>query len=443
MTRHEDLVEQTLALVAGRADAEVYTDVGTSSLTRFANSFIHQNVSEDAAEVTLKVAIDGRVSSSTTTETSPEGLARFVDATLDTAVQQPVDDDWPGIGEPADIATIDNWDEATATADPTDRALAVKAFVDAGKGLLAAGFCQTESKGHAYGNTNGAAASGRYTTAVIDGIHQTPTSAGSGHAAGRAIGSLDAWDVGSLAAGRARDSSNPFDAKPGDYEVVLAPECVATIGVFLNAYGFNAKVAEEGMSFAAVGAQQFDGSINIWDDATDPRALYVPFDAEGTPKRSTRLVRKGVTRSLVHNRRTAAKAGLESTGHAVPGGDVFGPFAVNMFVGSGSSTVESLISSVERGIYVATFNYCRVLDPKSLVVTGLTRNGTFMIENGKITDAVTNMRFTQSFVRALAPGNVHAIADDARFADSEFGPLLVHAPSMHLASWNFTGGAEG
>jgi predicted Zn-dependent protease len=114
-----------------------------------------------------------------------------------------------------------------------------------------------------------------------------------------------------------------------------------------------------------------------------------------------------------------------------------------MFIGGGNSSVGDLISNVERGIYVSTFNYCRVLDPKSLVVTGLTRNGTFMIENGRITGAVTNMRFTQSFVNALGPGKVLDIADDARFADSEFGPLFVHAPSMRLAAWNFTGGADG
>ena len=102
-----------------------------------------------------------------------------------------------------------------------------------------------------------------------------------------------------------------------------------------------------------------------------------------------------------------------------------------------------MISNVERGLYVATFNYCRVLDPKALSVTGLTRNGTFMIENGKITGAVTNMRFTQSFVEALEQGRVHAIGNDGRFADSEFGPGFTHVPSLHLEGWNFTGGAAG
>ena len=114
-----------------------------------------------------------------------------------------------------------------------------------------------------------------------------------------------------------------------------------------------------------------------------------------------------------------------------------------MFLEEGETSVEEMIASVERGLYVSTFNYCRVLDPKALTVTGLTRNGTFMIENGRITGAVTNLRFTQSFVDALSQGRVHTIGNDARFADSEFGPGMLYVPSLHLESWNFTGGASG
>jgi predicted Zn-dependent protease len=132
-----------------------------------------------------------------------------------------------------------------------------------------------------------------------------------------------------------------------------------------------------------------------------------------------------------------------STGHYGPGSDTFGPFVENVFVGGGHESVDALIAHVERGFYVATFNYCRVLDPKTLVVTGLTRNGTFMIENGKITGAVSNLRFTQSFVGALGPGAVLGLGNDARFADSEFAPGIMYTPSLRLASWNFTGGAGG
>lgn len=444
MTDHVELTETTLDLVDGRAEAEVLVDVGVSALTRFANSFIHQNVAEVASTVHLRVATpDHRVASSTATTTSPDALKRFVDRTLEIATEQPPDEHWPGFGGPVESSPVDHWDQATADADPVARADAVKAFVDAGAGLSAAGYCQTEARYQAYRNTQGRTATGRFTTAVLDGIHQTGESAGSGHAAGRSLGDLDAEATGAGAARRAEDARSPFDAKPGDYEVVLAPECVATIAVFLDVYGFNAKTHQEGMSFVEVGADQFDPSISIRDDATHPEALFVGFDTEGTPKGRLDLVDGGRTSALVHDRRTAAKAGGTSTGHAAQGSETWGPFAWNVFVEPGTSRPEDLVAGVERGIYVSTFNYCRVLDPKSLVVTGLTRNGTFMIENGVITDPVSNLRFTQSFVSALGPGNVAAIGADARFADSEFGATLVHAPSMRLRSWNFTGGADG
>ncbi|MFV1969750.1 MAG: TldD/PmbA family protein [Acidimicrobiia bacterium] len=443
MNKEQNLVNDTLNIVDGRAEAEVLADVGTTSLTRFANSFIHQNVSEDVEQVTLKVALDGKVASSTTTATTSEALVRLVESTLEATEGQPVDEDWAGMGGPTEVAAVDHWDPDTASADPMARAVAVRAFVDAGGGLAGAGYCQTEARGHAYGNSEGRRVHGRFTTAVVDGIHQTSSSAGSGHGAGRALADIDAGSIGALAAQRARDGVGAFDTKPGEYQVVLSPECVSTIAVFLDHYGFNGKAAEEGMSFVGLDEQQFDQSINIWDDPTDARALYLPFDWEGTPKRRLDLVRDGVSTSLLHTRKTAQKADTESTGHAVPGSEMWGPSAENVFVGQGDKSVDELIASIGRGIFVSSFNYCRVLDPKTLVVTGLTRNGTFMIENGKIADPVTNMRFTQSFVGALAPGKVEGIGNDARFADSEFGPTLIHAPSMQLASWNFTGGAEG
>ena len=443
MSRDQALVNEVLEMVGDRCEAEVLVSVGTSSLTRFANSFIHQNVSEEVEEVTLKVALEGRVASSTTTATTAVSLARFVEATLETAATQPVDGGWPGVGGPVEPPSLDHWDPETASADPMMRADAVKAFVDAGNGLLAAGYCQTDARHVAYGNTGGRRVHGRFTTAVVDGIHQTGSSAGSGHAAGVALSSIDAGAVGALAAQRARDSVGSFDAKPGEYQVVLSPECVATIAIFLSVYGFNGKTAEEGMSFVELGERQFDDTFNLWDGPTDSGALFVPFDIEGTPKLHLDLVRNGVTTSLLHTRRTALRAGTESTGHAVQGAEMWGPFASNLFVGGGDVATTELIAGVERGIYVSAFNYCRVLDPKTLVVTGLTRNGTFMIENGAIADPISNMRFTQSFVEALGPDKVLGIGDDARYADSEFGPLFVHAPSLLLESWNFTGGAEG
>ncbi len=443
MSREIQLTEQILNLVGDRAEAEALASTGNLALTRFANSFIHQNVAEEGEAVSLRVAVDGRVASSKTTATSDGALAAFVDAALETAAMQPVDEDWAGVAEPAALPAVVHADDATYDASPDTRADLVKAFVDAGDGMLAAGYCQTEGQSVAFANSAGQAVSGRNTSAIIDGIHQTGTSAGSGHAASVAIGDLDGAAVGALAAQRAIDSAMPVDTKPGEYEVILAPEAVGTLAVFLGFYGFNGKMLSEGQSFADLGSQQFDERFDMWDDVTDPRAIGIPFDTEGTPKGRLDLVTAGVTRGVAHNRKTAKKFGVASTGNNIPGSEGWGPVPTNVFVGGGERSVDELIAGVERGIYVSTFNYCRILDPKTMVVTGLTRNGTFMIENGRITDAVTNMRFTQSFVDALGEGTILGVGNDARFADSEFAPGIMYVPTMHLASWNFTGGAEG
>jgi predicted Zn-dependent protease len=443
MNDRVQLSETVLDMVGDRAVADVMVAGGTSSLTRFANSFIHQNVGEDGETVTLRVTVDGRTASGTTTNLDGGALRAFVDDAIARCAQLPVDEDWPGPAEPAEAASVDHHDQGTAEATPADRAERVADFVAAGPGMRAAGFCQTAATEIVFANTAGVRHRGRYTQATLDGIHQTDTSAGSGHATSSRFADIDAPAVGGVAAQRAKDGASTFDTKPGEYEVVLAPECAATIGIFLGIYGFNAKAHLEGQSFAVLGEQQFDPAFRLRDDIIDERAIGVSFDVEGTARQRVDLVEEGVTRALVYDRRTGAKAGVESTGHAVPGSEVYGPMATSLFIGGGDASVEELVAGVERGLYVSTFNYCRILDPKSMVVTGLTRNGTFMIENGEITGAVSGLRFTQSFVAALAPGRVLGVGDDARFADSEFGPAIVHTPSLRLAGWNFTGGVEG
>jgi predicted Zn-dependent protease len=444
MSRLSDVAEQALALVDPAAEAEITVGEGTQALTRFANSYIHQNVAEEGPAVTVKVALDGQIASATGNRTGKEDLERLVGEAVASARLQPVDPDWPGLTPPAAIDPFNHWDEDTAAATPALRAGVVKAFVDAGAGLSAAGYCETTATSILFANSAGHMAEDRFTSATLDGIHRDGTAAGSGHAASVRLGDLDGSAVGGLAARRARDSAGATDTKPGEYEVVLSPECVATICIFMAVYGFNAKAHEEGQSFVQLGEQQFDPAFRLSDDATDPRALRIGFDAEGTRKRRLDLVVEGKTAAIAHDRRTARKAGVESTGHGFASfGGYFGPITSDLFVRPGNLSEQDLISAVDRGLYVATFNYCRVLDPKTLVVTGLTRNGTFMIENGRITHPVTNLRFTQSFVESLGPGRVLGVGNDDRYGDSEFGSGLVHCPSLRLSDWNYTGGAAG
>jgi predicted Zn-dependent protease len=443
-----DLCQQVLDLVGGRAEAQVTAHQSRPALTRFANSFIHQNVGEFRTSVALKLALpDGRVAAASTTRVDRDGLEALVDGTLAAAALRPVDPDWPGLAPPAPVPAVDHHDAATEAAAPDERARRVRAFVDAGSGLRAAGYCSTDGGTTAFANSAGQRAGGRSSQATIDGIHQTDDSAGSGHATAVRLADLDAAGVGAAAADRAQRSRAAADIEPGEYEVVLEPECVATILIFLAFYGFNAKQVIEGQSGIRLGEAQFDPAVSIWDDATAPDALGVAFDVDGTPKRRLDLVRAGTSSALVHDRRTARKLGTESTGHAVAESDAYGPIPSNLFFGPadasfGAGTAD-LIASTSRGLLVTTFNYCRILDPKTQVVTGLTRNGTFLIEDGKVRGGVKNLRFTQSFLEALGPGNVLGISREARFADSEFGPGLVHCPALRLASWRFTGGARG
>jgi predicted Zn-dependent protease len=444
MSAQLDVCERVLQLVGTDAEAEVTVTTGIETLTRFATSFIHQNVADAVQQVHLRLAVDGRVAEATTNQTDDDALSRLVRSTLDAAGLQPVDPGWPGLAPVADALPIEHWDDATASAEPIARAERVGSFVSAADGLESAGFCSTEGVDVAFANSGGQRLSGRSTSALLDGIARTGTSDGSARAASVRLSDLDGSLAGADAVRRARDSADATDLPPGRYEVVLSPSCVVNLLGFLAIYGFNGRAVEEGRSFARLGEEQFDAAVTLADDVGHPDAVGVAFDAEGTPKRRVELVRAGVTTSLIHDRRTAKALGAESTGNAVAGAGPFGALPANLVLEGGSSSAEELLAGVERGVLVTDFWYTRILDPRTLVVTGLTRNGVWLIENGRIVRPVTNMRFTQSFLDALGPGAVRGVgSDETLVGGATFGLGAYVVPSLHLASWNFTGGAKG
>ena len=440
------VADRVVALVrerAASAEIEATVTFGTEALTRFANGFIHQNVAEERSHVLLRVALDGRVASVRLDgPTTDERLTGLVDSALDAARARPVDPDWAGVAPVAAAPEVEHWDEATATASPDDRATLVAAFVAAGDGLETAGFCSTSARVVAFANSAGQRLSGRSTLAAIDGIARTPTSDGSGRAAAVGIGALDGRAVGDRAARKAHDGAGPGELEPGRYEVILEPQAVANVLQFLFVHGFSARPVEEGRSFVRFGEAQFDRSITLRDDVTDPGSWGLPFDAEGTPKRRLDVVRAGVTSAVLHTRRTAARAGAASTGHAIEDGEAFGGLPNNPVLEAGDRTANGLVEGVGRGLLVTDFWYTRILDPRTQVVTGLTRNGVWLIEEGRVVRPVRNLRFTQSFLEALGPGRVKAIGAEPALVPAGYdGVHLV--PSLHLASWNFTGGARG
>ncbi|MGH9106513.1 MAG: metallopeptidase TldD-related protein [Acidimicrobiales bacterium] len=459
---------RVLDAVAGRAEAGVTVTRARRGLTRFANSFIHQNVVDEHVEVSLELTSSGRTAAASTFRVDDDALVSLVERTLRAASLRPAGPGWPGLSSPSPLCASEDvhYDAATAAAGPRERAEAVAAFVAAGGGALAAGFCETAEAEHLFANSAGQRASSRDTSAALDAIHRVDGSDGVASTYSARFADVDAAALGAAAAERARRGARPMELTAGGYEVVLEPRCVAYMMDFFTFYAFNGKAMNEGRSFISTGEGQFDPTLTIWDDATDARHVGPAFDAEGTPKRPFQLVEAGTVRGVCHDRRTAARASspAATTGHAVPSGEAFGAVATNLFIGASASTgsrstgrsgagsrgagsagqpPSALVSAVERGLLVSDFWYTRVLDPKTLVVTGLTRNGVFLIERGEVRGAVGNLRFTQSYAAALAPGRVLGVGDDGRLAPGGLHRSLHHAPSLHLAGWNFTGGASG
>nr|WP_246273825.1 metallopeptidase TldD-related protein [Phytohabitans houttuyneae] len=448
-------------MVGPGVEAEVFVGHTALALTRFANSFIHQNVADATTSVRLRLHADGRTASGSTTVTTDDGLAGLVLRTREAARLVPPDAGWPGLTPPAPLAGEGNWDEATAQASPDARADRVRAFVDAAGGLETAGYCRTMHVAGAFANSAGQSVTGRTAEVAMDAIARFDGADGLARLASGRLSEVDGAVLGARAAAKARASTGAVELPPGRYEVVLEAPAVADLLQNFALYGFNGKSFNERRSFAEPGAEQFDSAITLVDDTLGASGLGLPFDAEGTPKRRVALVSAGVTEAVTHDRRTAAEAGVESTGHAIPGGGAFGAMPVSMRLEPGAARREPsthepdglgavvdpaaapLVASVERGLLVTDLWYTRVLDPKSLVVTGLTRNGVWLIEDGEITTPVRNFRFTQSYPQALAAGAVLGVGADLTTVPDGWGAAWRTAPALHLASWNFTGGASG
>lgn len=455
----ERVLEAARTAAGGSADVDVTVEHEHLALTRFANSYIHQNVASDTDTVTLRIHADGRTAVNATTVTDDAGLAALVERTVAAVRLSPADPGWAGLsGRAALPAASADPDLATGCAGPEARAEQVKAFVDAVGGLTAAGFYRNRLVVTAYANSAGQSVHGTVAEATIDGIAKTATSDGAARQASRLMSDLDGAALGARAAAKALASQDPVELEPGEYEVVLEPTAVSDLLWVMSDYGFNGKALTEGTSFARLGEQQFDPSVSLTDDPLSGPAAGPLFDAEGTPRDRLDLVRDGVTRAVAHDRRSAreAGAGAVSTGHADARSAVHGAIPINVRLDptlglaptevegpAADSSVQALVARVRRGLLVTDHWYTRCLDPRRLVMTGLTRNGVWLIENGEITRPVKNLRFTQSYPEALAPGRVLGIGTHAPAFASRYGPVSAMAPALRLAGWNFTGGASG
>jgi predicted Zn-dependent protease len=455
------LAGQVLARVTAAsagADVEVSVDHVRPALTRFANSVIHQNVAEESVSVGIRVHVDGRTASASSTVLGEAGLDDLVARVLAAAALAPLDDGWPGLTSPAPVGDLAPVDPATRDVTPFDRAAIVGDFVDAAGGLETAGYCRTSHRWAAFANSAGQAVTAESADVGLAGIARRDGADGVARLASGRLADLDGSVLGRRAAAKANAAADPVEIPPDRYEVVLEPTAVADILEAFSMYGFNAKAVAERRSFVRVDEAQFDPSITLGDDA--PRA-GVAFDADGTPTRRVPLVDAGRTVGLTHDRRTAAAAGggAASTGNGV-GSASFGAVARHLVLAGSApgdpvaevdgpavdQATAELVAGVERGILVTDFWYTRVLDPRTLALTGLTRNGVWLIEGGEVTRPLRNLRFTQAYAQALMPGNVLAVGREATALPGDTYSSSMPwwtAPALRLAAWNFTGGASG
>jgi predicted Zn-dependent protease len=445
----DDVVGAVLAEVRRQAgagaEAVVRAERGTLALTRFAGSAIHQNVADDRLSVSLTLAVDGGRSATAAT-TRSSAVADLVAATLAAARLRPRDPAWPGLAGPAPTASAGSPDEATGQASPADRAAAVAAFVEAAGGLSTAGYVQTAALTSALATTTGQHVRGATTSAVCDGIARLSGADGVARSMSVRLGDLDCAALGARAAAKARAGVDAAPVEPGGWAVVLEPAAATDLVAGLVGGQFNGKAVVDGTSGVRLGEQQFDPAVTLVDDPLSPDATGLPFDAEGTPAQRTELVVDGVPVGLTCDRRVAAELGRSSTGHASDVSATLGPVARDPALAAGSGgTVDDLVAGLERGLLVSDFWYTRVVDPKRSVWTGLTRNGVWLVEDGRVVSPVSTLRFTQSYLEALAPGAVVVGSDvDPQPARLTFTtPERVAVPALRLAAWNITGNTTG
>ena len=430
------------AMREGVTEAEALVMAEDSALTRFANSEIHQNVAETSVMVNLRVVVGKRVGVASSDRTDEEGLRRL--AASAAAIARVVEelDDWGGLPGPTDIQDLPvAYSSVTAGASPEFRAEAVRAVIAAADeaGVIAYGSFATGLESTAIANSNGARAAGTRTTSQLITVSMGP-GGGTGYAEAAAVdaSTIDAAAIGREAAGKARATANATSIEPGDYPVVLEEYAVVDLLHMLGYLGFSALAVQEERSFVEPGKRIGSDLVTIVDDGYDPDGLPLWFDYEGVAKQRVSLIERGVCRDVVYDTQTAARAGATSTGHGLPAPNPYGPFPLNMVMAPGTSSREELIGGLDRGLLVTRFHYTNPVHPKLAIVTGMTRDGTFLVEDGRIVGPVKNLRYTQSYLAALA-GTV-AVGRERRTLKGDLGGVVV--PALRLDGWTFTGTTE-
>jgi predicted Zn-dependent protease len=426
-----DLLERSPA-----DQTEVMVTEWDGALTRFANNGIHQNVAERNVSVRVRVVKDSRTGVASLNQLSSSASRDVLERALSIAALQPRGEVVPMPG-PKPAPRVNAWSDATAGATPEERADLVEALCAqaARHGLKAFGAFSTSAGHLAIANILGLYQHHRSTQAVVNSV--VMGEAGSGYADRSAVDvrELDKQSLTDEVIDKARRNQNDQPVEPGVYEVVLEEYAVAEMLDFMSYMGFSALAVQEERSFMKLNEQITGDAVTIGDDGQDPSGIPAPFDYEGVPKQGVDLITRGVATGLVYDQRTAAKEGRASTGHGLPAPNTDGPYATNLFMAPGKAKKEELASEIKRGIWVTRFWYVRVVHPKASIITGMTREGTFLIEGGKVTRPVKDLRFTQSILDALK--GTLALTRSTKLQASEYLGA-TRAPAVRLKEFTFT-----
>jgi PmbA protein len=417
-------------------EAEVTVTESATALTRFANSAIHQNVADRTLRLRLRVVRDGRSGVAEMQDAGDQAEATLVRSAEAIRSHSPLGEPVHPIPPDGGADTEHGYSEATEAVTPEERADAVAGICAAANALgqKAYGTFETAVAAVAMVSTAGLRRAARRSVAELIAVCRGAD--GSAYGA-RHAADATGIDVAALAGevtDRCARNQGAAATEPGVYEVVLSPYAVGEMLQYLGLVGLGGLAVLEQRSFMRFGEQLMSETVTLADDVRRPEAAPLPFDGEGATTRPVTIIERGVCTAVVHDSVTAARAGVPTTGHSLPQPNSDGPFPRYLSLSGGDADVDSMIAACRRGLLVTRFWYVRPVHPLKTIITGMTRDGTFLIENGRIVRPVRDLRFTQSIVDALS--DVRSIGTDQLSTRGYFGATL--APWLHLGRFAFS-----
>jgi len=426
-----------LAKSIGVAEAEVHVDETISALTRFANNGIHQNVAEHSVNVSVRTQVDQRTARATTNRTDEDSLRAAIEASLSLAHSQPKNPLLLPMPGKQRYRSVNRFIKHTAALTPEDRARAVRKACDLAvkKGQTAAGIFSSAQSQTAMGNSRGLFASYRDTHAVFSITMQQGSAASWAKENAANVGDIDPQKLAERASDKANRATDAKELPPGKYTVILEPAAVLDLVGFLF-YDFAATALQDQRSCfnERMGKQIFGKNISIVDDAYHPLQLGAPYDGEGLPRQKVMLVDGGVPKNLVYSRASAKAARTRPTGHGFALPNEYGEAPMNLVFSGGKASQQEMIASTERGLLVTRLWYIREVDPYEKIMTGMTRDGLFLVEKGRVGSAVRNFRFNQSTLEMLR--NVEMMGPAVRATGEEAFEMVV--PAMKIRDFHFS-----